>query len=232
MKSAIVNSLYFSLFVQVITIAIGLFGLTLHLKPTDQILQSTVGLETLVSGIQLSFYTWYTYHFKEVAQATFYRYHDWFITTPIMLFTTMLYYDYNNEPNKEETLQSFWEKHQTKILIVFAFNAMMLLFGYLYEIKMLDLFTSNTLGFVGLIGSFYVIYDSFAIKNVKNLPLFGFMSIIWGLYGVAATFDPIWKNVFYNLIDTISKNFYGVYLTYVAYQKSIEGMELGNIQNF
>lgn len=222
MNSALVNSLYFSLFVQIITIAIGLFGLTLHLKPTDQILQSAVGLETIVSGIQLSFYTWYTYHFKEVAQATFYRYHDWFITTPLMLFTTMLYYDYNNEPNKEETIQSFWEKHQTKILIVFAFNAMMLLFGYLYETKTLDLFTSNSLGFVGLIGSFYVIYDSFASKNIKNLPLFGFMSVIWGLYGVAATLDPFWKNVSYNLIDTISKNFYGIYLTYIAYQKSIE----------
>lgn len=223
MKSALVNSLYFSIFVQVITIAVGLFGLTLTLNPKDQILQSTVGLETLVSGIQLSFYTWYSYHFKEVAEATFYRYHDWFITTPIMLFTTMLYYNYNNNPDEEETIQSFWQKNQTKILIVFAFNAMMLAFGYLYEIKVLDLFTSNTLGFVGLIGSFYVIYDSYVAPNLSsNLPLFMFMSIVWGLYGVAATLSPYWKNVTYNLIDTISKNFYGIFLTYVAYQKSID----------
>jgi hypothetical protein len=229
MKSALINSLYFSIFVQIITVFIGLFGLTLTLNPQDKILQSVVGLETLVSAIQLSFYTWYSYHFKEVAEATFYRYHDWFVTTPLMLFTTMLYYDYNNEPNKEETIQSFWEKHQTTILIVFAFNAMMLLFGYLYEIKMLDLFTSNSLGFVGLFGSFYVIYDSFANKSVKNLPLFIFMSVIWGLYGIAATFSPLWKNVFYNLIDTVSKNFYGIFLTYVTYQKSIEGKALSHI---
>jgi hypothetical protein len=222
MKSLLEYSLYFSLFVQVISISIGVFGLTLKLNPIDQILTSTVVLETLVSTIQFSFYVWYSYHFKDVAEATFYRYHDWFITTPIMLFTTILYYDYQNNPDEKKTIQSVWNEHRTKILSVFAFNAMMLLFGYLYEIKLLDLFTSNTMGFIGLIGSFYIIYDSFVSKNLSsNLPLFVFMSIVWGLYGVAATFPPLWKNVFYNLIDTISKNFYGIFLTYVAYQKSI-----------
>lgn len=222
MKDALVNSLYFSLFVQVITIVIGLYGLTLSLRPADQILQSTVGLETIVSSIQFSFYVWYSYHFKEVAEATFYRYHDWFVTTPIMLFTTILYYDYNNTPDEQKTLKSIWDEHRTKILLVFAFNAMMLLFGYLYEIKMLDLFTSNTMGFAGLIGSFYIIYDSFVAKNLPaNLPLFIFMSIVWGLYGVAATLSPLWKNVVYNLIDTVSKNFYGLFLTYIVYQKSL-----------
>jgi len=224
MKTALVNSLYFSLFFQVISIFIGLFGLTLNLNPKDEILTSLVGLETIVSSIQLSFYIWYSYHFNDVAEATFYRYHDWFVTTPIMLFTTIVYYDYNNEPEDPKTIKTFWEKYQSKILIIFAFNAMMLLFGYLYEIGTLDLFTSNTMGFIGLIGSFYVIYDSFASKNVKNLPLFIFMSIVWGLYGIAATLSPLWKNVTYNLIDTISKNFYGIYLTYIAYQNSIQAI--------
>jgi hypothetical protein len=222
MKNLLVNSLYFSLFIQVISIAIGFFGLTLIVNPVDQILITTVGLETIVSSIQFSFYLWYTYHFKEVVEATFYRYHDWFITTPIMLLTTMLYFDYNNNPDEKKTLETFWDKHRKDILIVFAFNAMMLFFGYLYEINLLDLFTSNTMGFVGLIGSFYIIYNSFVSKNLSsNLPLFIVMSIIWGLYGVAATLSPAWKNLSYNLIDTISKNFYGIFLTYIAYQKSI-----------
>lgn len=221
MKPFLEKSLYFSLFFQVISILVGLIGLGIKLNPKDRILTSIIGLETLVSAVQLSFYVWYAYHLKEVAEATFYRYHDWFITTPIMLFTTMLYYNYNNNPDEEETLQSFWEKHQTKILIVFVFNAMMLGFGYLYEIKLLDFATSNTLGFVGLIGSFYIIYDSFVRQNNSNLPLFIFFSIVWSLYGVAAMFPPLWKNTFYNLIDAVSKNFYGIFLTYIAYQKSI-----------
>jgi hypothetical protein len=223
MRKLLVPSLYFSLFIQVISIASGLFGLTLKVNPADQILITAVGLETVVSLIQFSFYTWYSYHFKEVVEATFYRYHDWAITTPIMLLTTMLYFDYNNKPaDEEKTLQTFWNEHYTDILVVFGFNAMMLLFGYLYEIGLLDLFTSNSMGFAGLFGSFYVMYNSFVAKNPSaNLPLFIVMAVIWGLYGVAAVFSSVWKNVFYNVIDTVSKNFYGIFLTYVVYQRSI-----------
>jgi hypothetical protein len=220
MKSLLVNSLYFSLFVQIITLFIGVFGLTLDVKPTDEILLSTVGLETLVSAVQFTFYVWYAYHFKAVSEAAVYRYYDWFITTPIMLFTTMLYYNYNNHPDKEETLQTFWETHQTKILIVFVCNAVMLYFGYLYEINVLNVATSIFFGFLGLIGSFYVVYDSFVRQNMAaNLPLFTFMSVLWAFYGIAATFSPVWKNITYNFIDTLSKNFYGVFLTYVVYTK-------------
>jgi hypothetical protein len=133
----------------------------------------------------------------------------------------MLYFDHNNNPEKETTLESFWEEHRTDILLVFAFNAVMLIFGYLFEISLLDLFASNTLGFAGLIGSFYVIYNSFVAKNLPaNLPLFGAMSIVWGSYGLAATLSPTLKNVSYNLIDAVSKNFYGIFLTYIVYQKS------------
>lgn len=222
MKDLLVGSLYFSIVVQLITISLGFFGLTLRLNPVDQILQSVVGLETLVSCLQLVFYVWYAYHFKEVSHSTFYRYNDWFVTTPIMLFTTMLYYDYKNEPSETKTISSFWKNNQTNILLVFAFNALMLFFGYLYEINVLDLFTSNVMGFAGLIGSFYIIYDSFVKKNLSaNLPLFLLMSIIWGFYGIAATFSPIWKNISYNFIDTISKNFYGLFLLYVTYDKAL-----------
>ena len=38
------------------------------------------------------------------------------------------------------------------------------------------------------------------------------MIIIWSLYGVAAMFPTIIKNIFYNILDIISKNFYGLYL--------------------
>jgi bacteriorhodopsin len=222
MKSLLPASLYFSLTVQVISILIGLYGLTFQLKPEDEILSSTIGLETIVSTVQLSFYTWYSYHFKEVAEATFYRYYDWFITTPIMLFTTILYYDYNNNPDEKKTIGSIWNEHKGKIILVFLCNAVMLIFGYLYEVNILDLFTSNLLGFAGLFGSFYIIYDSFVKQNLSmNLPLFIFMLLLWSFYGIAATFTPTMKNITYNLIDTLSKNFYGVFLTYVAYTKSV-----------
>jgi hypothetical protein len=221
MTALLTNTLYFSIAVQILTVIVGFFGLLIKLPIKDEILRSLIGLETLVSCIQLSFYTWYSYHFNEVSHSTSYRYHDWVITTPIMLFTTMLYYDYNNVDTPPETIESFWNKYKKQILVVFGFNGMMLLFGYLHEIGILDLLTSNILGFVGLAGSFYVQYDAFAKHSVLNMPVFLFVSFIWSLYGIAAMFTPLWKNISYNIIDTISKNFYAIFLTYIAYQKSV-----------
>ena len=97
----------------------------------------------------------------------------------------------------------------------------MLLFGYAYERNLIDIVTSTLLGFVGFGGSFYVLWDSFASKNEENYPLFFFMFSVWFLYGIAALFTPVWKNVSYNILDVVAKNFYGVFLSYLIYQKSI-----------
>lgn len=212
-------SLVFSIAIQIITVIIGAAGLTIDLPIQDKVFTSLISLETIVSAVQLAFYAWYFYNFADVSHSTYYRYHDWAITTPIMLFTTMMYYDYNNTDTEPETIQSFWEKYKREILLVFGFNALMLTFGYFYEIGILDLITSNIIGFIGLIGSFYVQYDTFAKHSWLNMPLFIAMSVIWSLYGVAAMFTPTWKNISYNIIDTFSKNFYGIFLTYIAYTK-------------
>lgn len=219
--SLLKTSLVFSITVQILTVIIGLIGLNIVLPIKDTIFTSLIGLETIVSGIQLSFYSWYFYNFGDVSHSTFYRYHDWVITTPLMLFTTMMYYDYNTVDTEPTTIHEFWKKHKKEILIVFAFNALMLAFGYLYEVGFLDIITSTILGFVGLFGSFYIQYDAFAKYSQSNIPLFISMLGIWSLYGVAALFTPTWKNISYNIIDTFSKNFYCIFLTYIAYSKRV-----------
>jgi hypothetical protein len=102
---------------------------------------------------------------------------------------------------------------------------MMLGFGYLFERGVLDIVTSTLLGFVGFGGSFYVLWDSFASKNPANFWLYAFMFVIWFLYGIAALFTPLWKNVSYNILDVFAKNFYGLFLSYLIYQKSITTKE-------
>ena len=42
--------------------------------------------------------------------------------------------------------------------------------------------------------------------------LFAIMYAVWGLYGVAAAFPDDQKNIAYNGLDIVSKNFYGVFL--------------------
>lgn len=221
MKEAIAWSLYASLFAQWTTLFVNFWSFTLPLAKPDQILRTVLWIETFVQVVELVFYSWYSVNFATVAEATFYRYHDWAITTPLMLFSTMMYYEYRNNPEETITLESFWEKHWHEVLIVFGFNLMMLAFGYAYERNALDLFTSTSLGFVGFAGSFYVIWDAFASKSPENFPLFAFMFGVWFLYGIAALFNSVWKNVSYNLLDVVAKNFYGVFLSYLIYQKSL-----------
>ena len=221
MKDAIAWSLYASLFAQWTTLVLNAWSFSLPLSTSDEILRTILSIETFVQVIELIFYTWYSTHFATVAEATFYRYHDWVITTPLMLLSTMVYYEYRNTPDEIVTMESFWERHKHSVIIVFGFNLMMLAFGYAFERNLLDIVTSTLLGFVGFAGSFYVIWDAFASKSPENLPLFAFMFIVWSLYGIAALLTPTWKNVSYNILDVVAKNFYGVFLSYLIYQKSI-----------
>ena len=216
-------TLYSSLAAQWATLGLNIFSFFQTLEPKDKILHGILWIETIVQLIQLTFYKWYLYNLDNVSKLTFYRYHDWFLTTPLMLFSTMVYYDYNNtDPQTETTVQSFIETHWKDILIVFGFNFVMLMFGYLFERNIIDLLTSQVFGFAGLFGTFYVIWNSFASHSPKNVLVYIFMTTVWALYGVAALFGPVLKNAAYNVLDVISKNFYGIFLSLLIYAKSVK----------
>jgi hypothetical protein len=137
-------------------------------------------------------------------------------TTPLMLFTTTVYYDYQSKSEKEKedmSVQVFIQENWKELLTIGAFNFIMLFYGYLYEINVIDLVTSTVLGFAGFAGSFYVMYDKFASKSTKNLPLYLFMLIVWSLYGIVAVLPYNIKNTCYNILDLFSKNFFGLFLT-------------------
>lgn len=93
----------------------------------------------------------------------------------------------------------------------------MLLFGYLGEINVINLYISNFVGFIFFGLSFYVIYDKYAYTDNTteiNQILFNLLIVIWALYGVAALFPTLYKNVGYNILDLFSKNFYGLFIYY------------------
>jgi hypothetical protein len=124
----------------------------------------------------------------------------------------MVYYEYRNSKDPV-TLEGFWNKYWDKILAVGGFNLVMLVFGYLQEIRKIGLVTSSVGGFAGLFASFYIMYRDFASKSSENLPLFYFMFFVWTLYGISAWFGVALKNASYNILDIFSKNFYGVFLS-------------------
>jgi bacteriorhodopsin len=219
MKTLLKTTLYGSLSIQIVTLFFDLYALTKTVVPTYAIIQTLLQIEIVVQMIEFAFYVWYTYHFHSVSQATFYRYFDWMFTTPLMLFTTIIFYDYQSKPEEEKksmTVTDFVKDNWKDILKIGVFNGFMLLFGYLYETKIISLMMSTVLGFIAFFGSFYTMYDSFASKTPLNTSLYTFMISVWSLYGVAATFSPALKNISYNILDIIAKNFYGIFLGYLV----------------
>lgn len=215
MKATVESTLNASLGVQWVTLFVNLYALMLTIPSVHSILKSVLSIETLVQVIQMSFYTWYAFQDHRIGDVTRYRYLDWIITTPLMLFTTMVYFEYRNTPEKPFTLEEFWNRYWKEVLVVGGFNLVMLVFGYLQELGLIGLVTSTLFGFAGLFGSFAVMYDRFASKTPTNLPLFWFMFSVWSLYGVAAWFPSALKNASYNVLDIFAKNFYGVFLSYL-----------------
>ena len=105
----------------------------------------------------------------------------------------------------------------------------MLLFGYLGETRIINKSLSIIIGFVLFFINFKLIYK-YVDGNKKNKKMFYFVFIVWSLYGVAALFNDVYKNISYNMLDIVSKNFYGIYIFYIILKlaKPNEQLNLNN----
>ena len=206
----------FSLLIQLITGIFSALGLSIKLDESDQILQQILGLELIVQIIEFGFYIFFVSNFNlETLAAS--RYSDWVISTPTMLFSMAAYFFYEEQKEKnivENNLLEFTLTKQWPLLDIFFFNFCMLVFGYLGETKVIDQYTAFALGTACFAYSFYILYTEFADKSVIGKQLFSILFVIWGLYGVAFLTPVVQKNISYNILDIIAKNFFGLYLYY------------------
>ena len=224
MEKIIKQSIYLSLFIQIVTTLISLRGFDIQLQEKDYILYDILKLEALVQLVEAVFYIWVIYALKDLELMTPRRYIDWFITTPTMLFTTIIfmeYVKYEKNGQKQFTLSEFIEDNKEYIIKIVILNQCMLLFGYLGETGIINKEVSITVGFMFFFYNFYIIYERYAKHTDLGIKLFIFLIIIWSLYGVAAYMNIKVKNLMYNCLDIISKNFYGLYIYYYIYQKSL-----------
>jgi hypothetical protein len=211
-----------SIIVQIITGLVSFNGIFLELPDKHKILNEILALETSVQVIELFFYIYFlrALAVKYVHKMGSIRYFDWAITTPTMLLATIVYFKYEEylEKNEEKVLTfgDFLKDNVQNIVIIVVCNFLMLLFGYLGEIGLIDLTSSIVLGFAFFAYTFYVIYRDYAIKSKKSLKLFYFILAVWSLYGVAAIFSHHHKNNTFNILDIFAKNFFGLYLYYKA----------------
>lgn len=238
MFSLLKGTVYMSLLIQFITGAVGIHGLMIPLSEEDKVLKEVLIMEMVVQVIEFCFYIWLAYGLFSYSKKSNFplfdvtkrRYIDWFITTPTMLLSTIIFLQYikikekkkkeeekemiTEDQKKKENLSylEFIKTHKKIITLIILSNAMMLLFGYLVENQKMDKYTGIGIGFIFLVISFYLIYKEFAIHSEDGKKLFFFMFLIWSLYGVAAIFPFYIKNISYNVLDVFAKNFFGIFL--------------------
>ncbi len=223
-KDALLLTVKISLIAQVFAFIIQLRGFFIKLDPRDIVLKDVLIMETLVQIIEGAWYVWIAYALKGLKNDTIAgrRYMDWVITTPVMLIQTVLLMAYftsnkfNSNKKDEETpltTKQVLTENKDSIIKIVIYNFLMLVFGYLAETKRIDKSFAIPAGFIFFFLTFREIWDKFALTN-KSKNLFYGMASIWSLYGVAAGLDVITKNVMYNILDIISKNFYGLYVLY------------------
>ena len=88
------------------------------------------------------------------------------------------------------------------------------------QIKNLKSFNVDNLNswikkFYGSGNIIFVISGKFTKNSVINDRLYTFLVIVWGLYGFAAMLSNKNKNISYNLLDLVAKNFYGLYIFFL-----------------
>jgi len=213
----------FSLLVQFVVGTIDYRAIGLPLDPKDEILRDLLKVEVLVQIIEFIFYVWLIYYFSKVSRnITPVRYLDWAITTPLMLITLSAFLKHDGSTTMR--LGDFLSNYKGSMITIVLLNAAMLLFGLIGELGFLNLYLSTALGFIPFALNFKYIKETFLPSDedkFKNA-LFYWFVFFWALYGVFALTSYTIKNTGYNILDIFAKNFFGLFLAYVVYTKSME----------
>lgn len=216
-----------SLYVQVITGVLSVAGLTYKLPPEHAILRSILLLETLVQVIEFFAY-FFLLRKTEVGTMARARYYDWFLTTPTMLLTTVIYMSYTrlqyekhekyekieHSNDKDLEFSAFVRENRAILLLLFASNAAMLVAGFMGELGLLPVPAACCVGFAFFVLTFATVWEKYAKHSPKGRALFVFLVTVWALYGVAFVLPSVAKNVGFNFLDIVAKNFFGLYLFY------------------
>lgn len=215
------DTMNFSFIIQIITLIIGVAAQFVKVTSDKLILKNALFLENIVQFIEASFYLWFIFFYnKNVDKIDIakYRYYDWFLTTPTMILSVITFFHYNNKSNKiYYSLITFFKNDFKKIMELFFYNTNMLITGFLQELNLINIFCSTIIGFIFFGLLFYKMFIYYVINNKENYFIFFLMFFIWALYGVAAVFNHKIKNAFYNILDIFSKNFFGLFLSYLVY---------------
>lgn len=214
MNSIIYNTGLVSFMIQIIIQIISTYAL-FYISSGPIIFGQLLIIEYIVNMLEGTYYFWMlTSMITKQTNITLKRYYDWFLSTPLMLFTLIIYFKETKYP-QQFTIEEIVYTEKNTICIILGLNLLMLIFGYLVEIGCLSTIVGVILGFIPFIIQFYLIYIQYVIDNTElSVILFNWFVIIWALYGIAALMNYTIKNAMYNILDLFSKNFFSLFLAY------------------
>ena len=197
-------------------------------------LKYILSIETCVSVIASVAYSYLikSYTTNQNFDLIFYRYLDWFSTTPLLLLSLIIYLTYLK--NKDENNKTIETEDDTfnvilkdkTIFIIILLNLLMLSFGYMGESKVINYIVANILGFIPFITMLYIIWKNYC--NQSNINAFIIFIILWTMYGIVYFFDNNSKNISYNILDIITKVGFGLLIWYKVIQYKLENINNDN----
>jgi hypothetical protein len=218
-KYSFLVTLIISITVQIITGIVEIFSLFVKVPKQFSLISQLLILEVSVQVIEGLFYVWLAYNFNSITDITPKRYIDWSITTPTMLITLISYLIYLHHKEKNDTskleLFSILSNNSSTITNILYLNWLMLIFGYLGEKKIIPIYVGVLLGFIPFLLYYFLIYIKYAVLSRDGFLIFLYFFFFWSLYGVVAFFPYYLKNTCYNILDLFSKNFFGIFLSYI-----------------
>jgi hypothetical protein len=219
-------TLVISIIVQIITGIIEIGAFFVKVPTMLSIIRQLLILELVVQLFEGTFYFWLVYNFNKVINVTPKRYLDWAITTPTMLITLMIYLIYLNKTVENKTTTTtttnldfftLFKDNLNIFIPVILLNWLMLIFGYLGEMSIITPLIGVLLGFIPYLIYYYIIYVNYVNQKTNGYLLFWYFFFFWSLYGVVAVLPYYIKNTFYNILDLFSKNFFGLFLSYILF---------------
>lgn len=214
----LIQSAYASLTIQFITGIINFLGIRIKVPDDQTIFKDLLRAELVVQIIEFIFYIWMIRNLVRIDNITPYRYMDWMLSTPVMLITLVAFL----EKRPYKSLKEFVQSNKSFVGSLVVLNLLMLLFGLLGELKMIDYNTAIILGFIPFVYYFKLIHDKYIKEtdlSTEKTFLFWFFVTIWSLYGIVAFLPYNEKNISYNILDLLSKNLFGLFLVYTLWKR-------------
>jgi bacteriorhodopsin len=218
----VLRSALWSIYLQLAFTSVTAASLLLPLDGKEEALIYIAILETVSQVIEFAYYMLAVYYYHGIRTWT--RYIDWYVSTPVMLVSFMAFYVYRSSGRSLDVLFTDPELSLPTAAIL-SINAAMLMFGLIAELRGSAFeYRSACLasGMASFLAYQLIIFETHVLHSgdALQITLFAFVFIVWGSYGIAAALPYTLKNVLYNGLDIVSKNFYGLAIFVYALTKS------------